>query len=250
MLVLIILTCVLSNNMLNKLFLFLLLSIALLARNIPSDNKIQGRLNIINGASAECVMHTFYTQSGWIQIKGEIGRTGIDGLYYKKKNGVIKEVLVGESKWNSSRLGRSGKNKAIKQMSQEWVLRAIDKLIKKNPNMPYITLRQFINRNQYRARLFKIKPLSNNQIQISIYKIKNKGSKAFDEIIDIKLKPINVNHPKNSFEMNIVKAFNTCRSQYLHKYLDVLKDNEINELLKDNYIQKKDIKMIIGKDNP
>jgi len=152
------------------------------ARELPSDNKIQGRLNIINGASSECVMHQFYTQSGWVQVEGEIGRNGIDGLYYKKKNGVIKDVLVAESKWNTSRLGRSGKNKAVKQMSKEWVLRTMDKLVKKLDTPTYRTLREFIFHDQYRARLFRLKPKSKNGIQISIYKIKNKGLKAFDEI--------------------------------------------------------------------
>ena len=230
--------------MYKKLFLFILFSTSLLARDIPTDTKIQGRLNIVNGASAECVMRQFYTQSGWIRVEGEIGRQGIDGLYYKKKNGVIKDVLVAESKWNTSRLGRSGKNKAVKQMSQEWVLRAIDKLIKKNPSMPYDTLRQFINHDQYRARLFRLKPLRDNQIQITIYKIKNKGLKAFDETMDTQLKPISINNPRNSFEVKIVNAYNTCRSQYLHKYLGVLRNSEIDRLLKDNYIQKKDIKAI------
>ena len=57
----------------------ILLSIAFIsltfAREIPSDNKIQGRLNIINGASAECVMHQFYTQSSWVQIKERLDET-------------------------------------------------------------------------------------------------------------------------------------------------------------------------------
>jgi len=219
----------------------------LLARDIPQDSLIQGRLNIVNGASAECVMHKFYTNSGWIQIEGEIGRNGIDGLYYKKKNNTIKEVLVSESKWNTSRLGFSGKNKTVKQMSKEWVLRTMNKLIKKSPTMPYDTLKRFIEANQYRARLFKLKPLTNNQIQITIYKIKNKGLKAFDEIRDTQLKPININSPKSNFEKQMIQAYNLCRTKYLNKYLGVLSDPEINELLKDNYIQKKDVKMIIGR---
>lgn len=82
-----------------------------------SSSKVQGRLNIVNGYSAECVMHKFYTSSGWTKIEGEVGRNGIDGLYCKKKNGTIHEVLVAESKWNKSRLGKSGKNKLTKQMS-------------------------------------------------------------------------------------------------------------------------------------
>jgi hypothetical protein len=231
--------------MIKTLLAILLLITISIAKDIPTDNQIQGRLNIINGASAECVMHHFYTNSGWIQIKGEIGRNGIDGLYYKKKNGRIKEILVAESKWNKSRLGRSGKNKAVLQMSQEWVLRTMNKLIKYNPTMPYQSIRQLIEHNQYRARLFKLKPVKNNKIQISIFKIKNKGSKAFDQIPESKLRPIDINTPKNSFEKGIVGAYNSCRKKYLLKYLPTLEDKNINYLLQDNYIQKKDVKHII-----
>ncbi len=212
-----------------------------LARDTLSSDQIQPRLNIINGASTECVMHHFYTQSGWTQIKGEIGRNGIDGLYYKKKNNIIKEVLVAESKWNTSRLGYSGKNKAVKQMSQEWVLRAMDKLVKKMDTETYKTLRKLISHDQYRARLFKLKPIGKSSIQITIYKIKNKGLKAFDEIKDIQLPPININAPGNSFEKGIVKAYNDCRRMYLRKYMGELDDEQVDDLLRDNYIQKVDI---------
>ena len=215
-------------------------------REIPSDNKIQGRLNIINGTSAECVMHQFYTQSKWTQIEGEIGRNGIDGLYYKIENDQIKEVLVAESKWNTSQLGKSGKNKSIKQMSKEWVLKTMKKLIKKNPDMPsYATLTKFIQEDQYRARLFRLKPTSDNGIQITIYKIKNKGAKAFDEIQETQLKPIDINNPTNRFETRIRDAYNQCRVQYIHKYLPMITEEEITQLLTDNYLQKKDIKAIL-----
>ena len=228
-----------------SLILTLLFSSLLFAREIPRDSLIQGRLNIVNGASAECMMHQFYTQSGWVQVEGEIGRNGIDGLYYKKKNGVIKDVLVAESKWNTSRLGHSGKNKAVKQMSQEWVLRTMNKLIHKMPSKIYSTLKQFIEHDQYRARLFRLKPKSNNSIQISIYKIKNKGLKAFDEIKDRLLPPISITSPRNSFEQRMVKAYNDCRKEKLNKYLPVLSESEVSYLLRDNYIQKKDVKMVL-----
>ena len=212
------------------------------AKNIPTNNQIQARVNIINGTSTECVMHYFYTNSGWTQIKGEIGRNGIDGLYYKKKNNTIKEVLVAESKWNTSRLGYSGKNKVVKQMSQEWVLRTMDKLVKKMETEMYRTLRKLISHDQYRARLFKLKPVGDSSIQITIYKIKNKGLKVFDEIRDIQLRPIDINAPVNSFEKGIVKAYNNCRKKYLYKYLNTLSDEQIDTLLKDNYIQRTDVK--------
>ncbi len=213
----------------------------LFAREIPSDSKIQGRLNIINGSSAECMMHRFYTQSGWIQVEGEIGRNGIDGLYYKQKNGIIKEVLVSESKWNTSKLGRSGKNKSVKQMSKEWILRTMNKLIKKMSTSTYVTLKKMIEHNQYRARLFRVKPISENQIVIIIHKIKNKGLKAFEKIKQTELSPISLDNPKNSFERNMIRAYNACRNRGLHKYLGFLYEDEVSILLKDNYIQKVDV---------
>lgn len=214
-------------------------------KNIPTDNQIQGRLNIINGKSAECVMHKFYTISGWVQIEGEIGCNGIDGLYYKKKGETVKEVLVSESKWNTSQLGRSGKNKAVKQMSQEWVLGTMDKLIKRNPSMPYGTLKRFVTANQYRARIFRLKPLGSNKIQIITYKVKNKGLKAFDEIMDTQLKPIDVNNPSNSFEIEMLQTYNECRGQFLHQYLSILSEKDISVLMEDNYIQKMDVLNIL-----
>ncbi|NOR56837.1 MAG: hypothetical protein GQ531_11620 [Sulfurovum sp.] len=102
-----------------KQFILLLITVSTLFSDAKlSPNIIQGRLNILNGYATECVMHKFYSNTGWTQIEGEVGRNGIDGLYYKKKNVIIGEVLVAESKWNTARLGRSGENKYLKQMSQ------------------------------------------------------------------------------------------------------------------------------------
>ena len=224
------------------LFLILLYSTTIAySKNNLGYKKIQARLNIINGASTECVMHHFYTNSGWTQIEGEIGRNGIDGLYYSKKRGQIREVLVAESKWNTSRLGFSGKGKTVKQMSKEWVLRAIDKLVRKMDTPTYRTLKKLIQHDQYRARLFKLKPIDNSSIQITIYKIKNKGLKAFDKIRDTELRPIDINSPASSFEKEIVKAYNDCRRKYLHQYMSKLNNKQINILLRNNYIHSMDV---------
>jgi hypothetical protein len=232
----------------NKIIITTLLLItAIIAKDkLPTDNQIQGRLNIVNGASAECVMHNFYSKSNWVQIEGEIGRNGIDGLYYKKKNGVIREVLVAESKWNKSRLGKSGKNKLVKQMSKQWVTRTMKKLINKYHTSEHKQLLKLINSNQYRGRLFSLKPLRDNQLQITISKITNKGVNAFDIVEDRKLDPISVTAPKNSFEKNVLHSFNKCRVTYLNKYFSFLTSSDINMLLRDNYLQKKDIKAILS----
>ena len=183
-----------------------------------SDGKIQARLNILNGNSSECLMHEFYTNSGWINIEGEVGRNGIDGLYYKVQNGTIKEVLVSESKWNKSRLGRSGKNKLIKQMSKRWIIRVLNRLQKYRPLPEYSTIQKFIENNQYRARLFKVFPKDKDKIQIVIYRLKNKGDNEFDKIKVNKLKPISIETQKNTFEIAMIKAYKKCKKEAINKY--------------------------------
>jgi len=222
-----------------------LLSLLSVAVEFPTDNQIQGRLNIVNGASSECVMHSFFERSDWKRVEGEIGRNGIDGLYYKSKGLVISEVLVAESKWNKSRLGRSGKNKLMRQMSQEWILNTLDKLEKKYAEPIYPQLKKLIGHEQYRARLFIVKPKGENLIEIRLYQIKNRGSSNFDVEAYQSLNAINIHAPKNQFEEAMVKRYNGCRRVYLKKYLPILNDEDINLLLKDNYLQKNDVKSIL-----
>ncbi len=223
------------------LFISMILS-TLIVANTMKDSKIQGRLNIVNGYSAECMMHKFYTGTGWTRIEGEVGRNGIDGLYFKRKSGQIREVLVAESKWNKSRLGRSGKNKLVKQMSQEWVLRTMHKLERYNPLPEYGTIKKLIEHDQYRARLFKVLPVGEDSIRIDIYKIKNKGKKNFETFVESKLRPINLEDPRNGFEQNMLNAYNSCRVEALNKYFPMLRDRDIEILLQDNYLQKNDIR--------
>ena len=206
-----------------------------------SKKQIQGKLNIVNGFSAECVMDYFYTNSQWKKIEGEVGRNGLDGLYIKKEKGIIRDVLVAESKWNTSKLGKSGKNKLTKQMSQKWVLRSLSRLKKFGTIKDYETIKRFVEHNQYRARLFKLLPIGNHSIQIKLYKIKNKGFNAYDIFSENDLKPIVLSAPKNSFEKNIVKAYDDCRKQGLDKYLSDLTDKQVFILLKDNYITANDV---------
>lgn len=225
-----------------KIFLFFLFCTIAFAQNSSlSSSQIQSKLNIINGASTECVMHHFYTNSGWTQIEGEIGRNGIDGLYYKKKRGQIREVLVAESKWNTSRLGFSGKGKTVKQMSQEWVIRVLKRLQKYKPIPEYSIILKMLRNGQYRARLFRMKPVGGNAIQISIYRIKNKGLETFDKIKDIELSSIEINAPINNFEAGILRTYNACRKKALGKYLPMLNDKQTAYLMQDNYIQGQDV---------
>lgn len=206
-----------------------------------SKRSIQAKLNIVNGYATECVMDYFYKSSKWSKIEGEVGRNGIDGLYIKSKNSIIKDVLVAESKWNTSRLVKSSKNKLTKQMSQKWVLRTLDRLKKFGEIKDYATIRKFVEHNQYRARLFKLLPIGNDSIQIKLYKIKNKGLNAYDIFSERNLKPIVLSAPKNSFEENIVQSYNYCRREGLDKYLSDLTDRQVAILLEDNYIKANDV---------
>jgi len=212
-----------------------------------SKAKIQAKLNHVNGKAAECVMHKFYTNSGWIQIEGEVGRNGIDGLYYKRKHGRIQEVLVAESKWNTGRLGKSGKNKAIKQMSQTWVLRSLNRLVKYKPLPEYDTIKKFIEHNQYRARLFNLKPVGEDSIQIHLYKIKNKGQDSFEKIKERSLKVIKLAKLGNGFEEGVVDAYNDCRREALKSYFPTLRKKIIGKLLEDNYLKRKDLEKYLNR---
>jgi len=228
-------------------FIFLFIMAITLGFSNITPKQVQPKLNHVNGYSAECVMHKFYTDSGWTQIEGEVGRNGIDGLYYKKKNGVISEVLVAESKWNKSRLGKSGKNKLIKQMSKDWVLRTLKRLQKYRPSPEYATIKKLILHDQYRARLFRMFPRGKDKVQIHIYKIKNKGSNDYDLKIEQKLNIITMRHPKNQFQIKILATYNQCRTEALHKYFPMLSDRDIVYLLQDNYLQKKDLLPLLYK---
>ncbi len=212
---------------------------------IMKEKKIQGRLNIVNGYSAECLMHQFYTSSGWIKIEGEVGRNGIDGLYYKKKNGQVSEVLVAESKWNSSKLGQNDKNKLIQQMSKVWLLFAMDKLKKYKPLPEYNSIQNIIKNDQYRARLFKVIPVGKKGISINIYTLKNKDPYTFDTLVERKLNTIDLKNPQNIFEKNMLKAYNSCRETALYKYFPTLKSVDVSMLLEGNYLKMRDVREVL-----
>ncbi len=229
-----------------KLTLLLILITNLYSINLThakdlSKRQIQAKLNIVNGYASECVMNHFYTSTGWIRIEGEVGRNGIDGLYYKLNHGNIKEILVAESKWNKSRLGRSGKDKLLKQMSKRWVLKTLDRLIKYKLLPKYKTLKRLIENNQYRARLFQFAPRSKDKVFITIYRLKNKGDNDFSKIIESNLKPIKMGNPRNNFGGEILKRYDSCRKSGLNKYLPSITDEQVNYLLLDNYIKADDV---------
>ena len=63
----------------------------------------------------------------------------------------------------------------------------------------------------------------------------------FDTFVERKLRPITLSEPANSFERGILDAYNKCRAEALHKYFPMLNGKNIEQLLKDNYLQKNDL---------
>ena len=59
------------------------------------------------------------------------------------------------------------------------------------------------------------------------------------------MKPITIAEPVNSFEQGILESYDQCRAEALRKYFSMLSDENIIKLLRDNYLQKNDLKNYI-----
>jgi len=113
----------------------------------------------LSGNTVEGLMHSFYQRGGWKQLPGEIGNSGIDGLYYKiRPNGEVFDVLVTEAKYNQSSLQprRSGM-----QMSKQWILdnlgRLTDRAVQEQkPELQslYRQVTRFVEQDVYRSQLW------------------------------------------------------------------------------------------------
>ena len=163
-------------------------------------------------------MDLFFTyQTNWQKIEGESGIHGIDGLYIKQDQDTITDVLVAESKYNTSRLGSTKKGR-VRQMSKRWIL---DKLKEAKPYNP--TVKHFaqisilVKRGVYRARLFKVKPLKNERLKIILYHIKNKTDTKVlkrDKTVIV----LDYNHPKSHFDKQMINAYKRCKDEALKKW--------------------------------
>jgi len=167
----------------------------------------------LKGKIGEKMMDTIFKNSGWSKIEGEVGRNGIDGLYIKRdKDKNIKQVLIAESKYNKSTLGKTLDGK---QMSKDWIIAKIDNLMIKYPeNKDYLQVKDFVLKDKYRSRFFHINEI-NGKLKIEISKIENDGKRDV-KIGDLKgneqmkinnFKEININEPKNKYEKNIAENY-------------------------------------------
>ena len=81
-----------------------------------------GQINMKVGSINENIMNKYFQSTGWSKIESEIGRNGIDGLFVKRRNGVIYDIIIAESKYNKSGLQHT--NHGV-QMTKQWILKKI-----------------------------------------------------------------------------------------------------------------------------
>jgi len=88
--------------------------------------------NVFKGSFGESIAEKSYidaylTKDGhWQSITPRSGPQGLDHLFIKTKNGVIKDIMVGESKFNTSALNKNTRDGI--QMGEEWIGKRLKRL--------------------------------------------------------------------------------------------------------------------------
>ena len=172
-------------------------------------NMTLGQINIKVGTINENIMNKYFQSTGWTKIEGEVGRNGIDGLFIKKKNGVIVEALVVESKYNKSGLQHTQHGQ---QMTKQWVSKKVDDLIRQYPdNNDYANIKKYVDKDIYRAMLWNMKT-TDDSLFISLKHIHDKAGKVETSNVvgNAKMKinfngnqEINIKNPSNDFHEKI-----------------------------------------------
>ncbi|RKZ56972.1 MAG: hypothetical protein DRR16_31520 [Candidatus Parabeggiatoa sp. nov. 3] len=105
----------------------LFVSLTLLA---DTDEIATAHLKKITGNVAESFMEHYYVSTGWEKLPREVGVNDIDGLYVRRdKQGVIRKVLISESKAGNSQLGITG---CGKQMTHQWIICKLNDSMKRH----------------------------------------------------------------------------------------------------------------------
>lgn len=180
----------------------------------PGLNQVQ--VSHAVGEVTENLMVHYFKSSGWTQIEGQIGRQGIDGLFVKMEDGVIKDVLIVESKYSGSNLGSTNHGT---QMSETWVRKKILDLRTKYPDeKAYQDIEKFVDAGSYRARIWSMN-VENNALKIGLDKVTSKGGDVFRSPVPSSEasqfeNEIKITAPKNQFEENLVSNYNKELQRY------------------------------------
>lgn len=174
-------------------------------KSLPYINQKVGLIN-------ENIMNKYFTSTGWTKIEGEVGRNGIDGLFIKRnKNGIIKDVMIVESKYNKSGLQHTNNGQ---QMTKQWIQKKIDDLKKsddpkiKQYNSDYIQIERLVENDVYKSRLWNLKVDDQNLI-FDVKKLHDKGGNMVKQSLNgrenLKINgSIKITQPKNDFEKKVI----------------------------------------------
>lgn len=177
----------------------------------------------VMGDAAEGLMQDYFTQSGWQSLSGQTGRQGIDGLFVKTDaSGTIKDVLIAESKYNTSQLAsdlKCGGN----QMSAAWVQCKLSSLIQDAESKQdherlkhYRQIEQQVKAGNYRSRLWRVGGMQDGQLRIDLQDISSTGTDV--NTADLKggakykiqyagNQTIDLANPKDEFQRKIVDGY-------------------------------------------
>jgi len=172
------------------------------------------------GEVTENLANWYFQSSVWTKIPGQIGRQGFDGLFIKVEDGIIKDVMVVESKYNTSILQQTNHGT---QMSDQWVRRKLYELKKKYPDdKTYEGIEKFVNAGTYRAIVWNMK-VENGALKVGIGKVKSKdgniaiSSLAGSESQQLATPFVNnilIKKPKNKFEESFIKRYTSEIARY------------------------------------
>jgi len=165
------------------------------------------------GAITERLMNRYFLSTKWTRVEGQVGRAGLDGLYVKREGNVITDVLIAESKYNTSPLGMT---KHGTQMSDDWTRRKIVELKARFPDAPvYDEVERYIDSGSYRAVLWNLK-VDDDVLFVKISKVKGKGGNvevidaAGTDVADLWTHPTNtipLDSPRQGFEAQMVRWY-------------------------------------------
>jgi hypothetical protein len=154
-------------------------------------------------------MDRYFQNSGWTRVEGQVGRQGIDGLYVKREGGVVKDLLIAESKYNTSLLGTTNHGT---QMSEEWIRRKLFELRAAYPQQAiYSDIERYVDAGAYRAVLWNLK-VDDEALFIKVSKVKSKAGTveiadaAGTDVADLWRHPTNripLNGARKGFEAQV-----------------------------------------------
>jgi len=196
------------------------------------------------GNIGEFFMDDYYSMQKWEKIPSKIGFQGIDGLYVMRdKKGVIRRVLVAESKYGSSSLSIT---KYGDQMSHQWVVKKISELISRNEKQLERCLKTACNDLQklqqtrkdleaikkitsqemaYRREIFRA-DIANGELRLKFIKLKDGIQKISGQLT------FSLKSPRNAGDREVYKKFfNATKNELVAQGLsETDATNTVNEI--------------------